>query len=61
MTSLEGSIDYLLQGYLICKGCGRRLTVIDEPPASELEQAVSNILGRQVRVEVRPNHKTEVS
>jgi hypothetical protein len=57
MESLEGSLDALLQGYIICKGCGRRIEAAGDgtqqvsQAVRELNEVLSKIItGRAIRI-----------
>jgi hypothetical protein len=58
MESLEGNLDTVLQGYLICKGCGRLIEVATDTTrrmdtaVDEIDQMVSQILGHPVHIQV---------
>jgi len=40
--SLEGSLETLLKGYIICKGCGRRIEIRGDAPR-KLNKAIDDL------------------
>lgn len=42
MQSLEGSLDTVLKGYIVCKGCGSRFEIEGDAP-KQLQKSIDDL------------------